>query len=92
MKQVQTKIISASIEVASAFINAIEQNCCDLLSDNGFVERLHALRDYVGDFYNVGDGNEITDFNLLIEYAPEKPMMPFSTDVPIPIRTYPTNT
>ena len=76
MNKVQTINRSISIEIASAFICSMEQSCLDLMRDNAFVERVNALRDYIDNMYDVGEGNEIRDMFLTIEYAPERPLTP----------------
>jgi hypothetical protein len=79
MNKVQIKK-SVSIEVASAMIRSIEQNCLDLFKDDEFSKRFAALRDYVGNMIDVIDGREITDFYMIVEYSPEMSLMPIAVD------------
>ncbi len=55
------------------------------MRDDYFVDRLHALEDYLDKFYNVGKGNEIINMYLTIEFAPEKPLIPLSAEKSIAI-------
>lgn len=86
MNKVQIKK-SLSVEVASAMIRSIEQNCLDLFKDNEFTKRFTALRDYVENMYDVIDGYEITDFYMMLEYSPEMSLMPMPVDAQSAVKT-----
>ncbi len=86
MNKVQIKK-SLSVEVASAMIRSIEQNCLDLFKDNEFTKRFTALRDYVENMYDVIDGYEMTDFYMMLEYSPEMSLMPMPVDAQSAVKT-----
>lgn len=75
MKKLQIKK-TTSIEVASALIRSIKQNCLDLFEDSEFTERFTVLRDYVENMFDKIDGYEITDFFMTVEYSPEGKQIP----------------
>lgn len=86
MNKVQIKK-SLSVEVASAMIRSIEQNCLELFDDDEFTKRFAALRDYVDNMFDVIDGYEITDFYMIVEYSPEAPLMPMTVDAQSAVKT-----
>lgn len=75
MKKLQIKK-TVSIEVASALLRSIKQNCLDLFGDSEFTERFTALRDHVEDMFDKIDGYEVTDFFMTVEYSHEGKQRP----------------